>query len=330
MVGKPRNGSDRSRQAAVVTERPVGAHSSGREPLIRRMIVGGFLTGGLFAAGLALWQSVASAGNEIMPPAQRWILAALCAVIWLYAALEGWVALFEEPDQRRTLTGALILSQLGKYVPGGGIIQVTGMVAMSRNDAISTRRLALGLPVMGLSVIAVGGVALAGLSVADTTLAGWARVLCLAGLLAPTVLWRPNMERALRYVGRIVPRVPPPDDLPSQRAILVNGAWTAVSMSASAFGYALLLQPLVGGTDLASLTLSFIVAWTVGFLVLPVPGGIGIREVVLVALIGGPAGSVVGASIAHRIINIAVELTAVGGHYAFVHLRPEPERPAKG
>lgn len=283
-----------------------------RGELLHRMLVAGFLTGGVFAAALALWQAISSAGSEVLPPTSRWISAAVLAILWLYTAARAWVALFEAPEQQRTLTGALVLSQLGKYVPGGGIVQVTGMVAMSRNEQVSTTRLALGLPVVGLSAVAVGGVALAGLSVADTTLPNWARALCLLGLLAPLLLWRPVMATTVRTARRLVHRIPSPDDLPSQRAIAISGGWTALSLLATGIGYALLAQPLTGETDIATLTLSFIVAWTVGFLVLPVPGGIGIREVVLIGLIGGSVGSIVGASIAHRIINIVVELSAVG------------------
>jgi uncharacterized membrane protein YbhN (UPF0104 family) len=154
-------------------------------------------------------------------------------------------------------------------------------------------------------------VALGALSFADTTLPGWARVLCLVGFATPLVLWRPLMAAAVRGAGRMFRRVPPPDDLPSQRAILVSAAWNAVSLVATALGYAVLVQPLGTDTDLASLVVVFMVAWTAGFVVLPLPSGVGVREAVLVGLISGAAASSVGASVAHRIVNIVVEVTAV-------------------
>ncbi len=298
-----------------------GRRAQARDALSRRLILGGFLTGGLFAAGLALWQSVSSASDEVLPPASRWVLAALFAALWLYFSIKAWVALFEAPEQRHALARALILSQLGKYVPGGGIVQVTAMVAMSRNEQVSTSRLALGLPVLGLSVVAAGGVALAGIAVVGDTIPGWVRALGLLGLLAPMVLWRPVMAFSARAVRRVVPRMPPPDDLPSQRAILVGGAWAAVSLVATGVAYALLVQPSYDESDLLSLTLAFMVAWTVGFLVLPLPGGIGVREAVLVWLIGGSFSSIVGASIAHRIITIGTELGANGVHFLARRLR---------
>lgn len=302
-----------------------GPGAEEREAFLRRLLVGGFLTGGVFAAGLALWQAVSSAGDELLPPASRWIIAAFFSALWLYSAVQAWVALFEAPDQRSTLTGALILSQLGKYVPGGGIVQVTGMVAMSRNADVSTSRLALGLPVVGLSVVAAGGVALAGLAAIDPTIPGWIRVLFLLGVFAPIVLWRPVMAISVQAVRRVIPRIPPPDNLPSQRAILVSGSWAAASLVATGIAYAVLVQPSYAESDLVSLTLAFMVAWTVGFLVLPIPGGIGVREAVLVWIIGGSATLVVGASIAHRIISIGVELTAVGIHFLIRRIRSGSE-----
>jgi len=274
--------------------------------------VGGFLVGGLFAAGLALWQSVASAGDEVLPPASRWIIAALFAGLWLVFAIEAWVGLFEAPNQRQTLTGALVLSQLGKYVPGGGIVQVTGMVAMSRSDHVSTSRLALGPPVVGLSALAAGGVAMGAISIFDTSLPGWARVLGLLGWLAPMLLWRPVMAFSVGVIRRIIPRTPPPDDLPTQRSIILSGGWTAAAMFATGMAYAVLVEPSYEESHLLSLALAYMVAWTAGFLVLPLPGGIGVREAVLVWLIGGSATSVVGASIALRIINIK-------GNYRYSH-----------
>jgi len=305
----------------VSDESESGRTDEARSAFLHRLLVGGFLTGGLFAAGLALWQSVSSTGDEVLPPASRWVIAAVFAGLWLFLAIKAWVVLFEAPEQRHTLAGALVLSQLGKYVPGGGIVQVTAMVAMSRNEQVSTSRLVLGLPVLGLSVAAAGGVALAGIAVVGTTIPGWVRALYLLGLLAPMVLWRPVMAFSVRSVRRVVPRMPAPDDLPSQRAILVGGAWAAVSLVATGVAYALLVQPSYDESDLVSLTLAFMVAWTVGFLVLPLPGGIGAREAVLVWLIGGSFASIVGASIALRIITIGIELSAVSVHFLARRLR---------
>lgn len=284
----------------------------------RRAVVAGFAAVGTGAAALALWGALSSADDEVLPAAWRWPLAAALSVIWLFGAAAAWVALFDVDDraERRTLTGALLLSQLAKYVPGGGVIQVTGMVAMSRGERLGAARLALGLPVMGLSVIAAGGVALAGLSVADTELAGWLRPFALVGLAAPALLWRPLMATVIDTGHRLWSRIPSSEGLPSQRAIVVSSAWTAVSLAATALAYAVLAESFAGDHDVVSLALVFSVAWVAGFLVLPVPGGLGVREVVLVALIGGSGASIVGASLAHRVITIAVELVSVGLHAA--------------
>jgi uncharacterized membrane protein YbhN (UPF0104 family) len=54
----------------------------------------------------------------------------------------------------------------------------------------------------------------------------------------------------------------------------------------------------------------FALAWTAGFLALPFPAGVGIREVVLIAVLGRAGGTapLIGASVAHRLLSIVAEL----------------------
>ena len=56
----------------------------------------------------------------------------------------------------------------------------------------------------------------------------------------------------------------------------------------------------------------FIAAWVIGFLVIPIPSGVGIREAVLVAIVpGATAAPLLAASLAQRLVAIAAELLAV-------------------
>jgi len=302
-----------------VSDQPSSPESPGRSATRRALIAAAIATG-LGATGLALWSAIVSTDDKILPPASRWVAAFGFAVLWLWTAARAWVALFDRPAERRSLTGALYMSQLGKYVPGGGFVQISSMVAMSRSDTLGASRLALGLPIVGLSAVAAGGLALAGLSVADTTLSGVSRVFCLGGLAAVGLLWRPLMVITIGSLRRFIRRLPDPELVPAQRAILVSFGWTAASLGATSAGYAVLVEPLRDDRDVVSLALVFAVAWVAGFVVLPLPAGIGVREVVLIGLIGGGLESVVGASVTHRVINIVAELAMVGWH--FVLRRP--------
>jgi uncharacterized membrane protein YbhN (UPF0104 family) len=53
---------------------------------------------------------------------------------------------------------------------------------------------------------------------------------------------------------------------------------------------------------------AFAAAWTVGFVALPFPSGIGVREAALVGLLGLPSEFVVAASVAHRLVTIVGEI----------------------
>jgi uncharacterized membrane protein YbhN (UPF0104 family) len=58
---------------------------------------------------------------------------------------------------------------------------------------------------------------------------------------------------------------------------------------------------------------AFAVAWTTGFLAVPFPSGIGIREGVLIAATGSPSGaaSVIAASIVHRLVTMVGEIVMI-------------------
>ena len=82
-------------------------------------------------------------------------------------------------------------------------------------------------------------------------------------------------------------------------------------VAASCFGtaYSLLLVH-AGHTSTVMVAAAFVVAFTAGFLVLPVPSGLGVREAILVALLRpvAPTADVLAAAIAIRIIQLVVEI----------------------
>ena len=64
-----------------------------------------------------------------------------------------------------------------------------------------------------------------------------------------------------------------------------------------------------GGSDAANhvVVLSFSVAWLAGFVAIPVPAGLGVREAILVLILAAPTPSVVVASIVHRLVLMCAE-----------------------
>jgi hypothetical protein len=175
--------------------------------------------------------------------------------------------------------------------------------------------------------VASGTTIAAALAVVDSALPSWARALALLGLLSPAVLFRGLSRWLLDRARRLVKRIPPSDLLPPQPAIWRAYAWALPMMLTTSAAFASLLHPLAPDAGWATTTVAFATAWVVGFLVLPVPAGLGIREGALLVILGGSvaAGALLAASLAHRMVTILAEIVMIGVNRA--HRRWYPTRP---
>jgi uncharacterized membrane protein YbhN (UPF0104 family) len=160
-------------------------------------------------------------------------------------------------------------SQLGKYVPGG-VWQYAGRGAMARGYGLSVRAVAKSLPIE-LAATVCAGAAFAFLAV------GWWGVVAAAAAIAATVgvgAYFDERRTALRITAQAVP--------------LYAALWPLIGisfwMTARAFIH-------VTPSDLALYTGAFAAAWIVGLIAIYAPGGIGVREAVLVAILGPRIGS---------------------------------------
>jgi uncharacterized membrane protein YbhN (UPF0104 family) len=220
------------------------------------------------------------------------------------------------------------LSQLTKYLPAGGVVQAASQFSLAAASGVPLGRVALAFPVSVVGTVAAGLTLGAGIALAGE-LPTWARALALVGLAAPALLHRRFMAAVLGLARRFVRRIPAPDRLPSQRSILAYYVWALVGIAATAAAYAVLLRSL---TDEASPTIvffAFALSWTLGFLVVPLPAGIGIRELILIAAIPEVgAGPVLAASLAHRLLGIGAELLAALGSNLAARRKALPQPPA--
>ena len=73
-------------------------------------------------------------------------------------------------------------------------------------------------------------------------------------------------------------------------------------------------------------------SWIVGFVVVGVPGGIGVRESVFVALMTGPLGATLALSVAvaGRLVTVAVDLLGALVAAAIARFSAAPSSPAIG
>jgi glycosyltransferase 2 family protein len=242
----------------------------------------------------------------------RLALAAAMVFASLHAGLRGWAALLGVPA--RFLAAGFFTSQLGKYVPGA-VWQAVGQVGYATNDAVTVHRATVGFVAFAVTQATSGAVVGSFLMVAPGGIPGWVRLSSAAGFLALPVLHRGWLVRVVAWVARLRGATVEADDLvPGQRAIGRAAGWGAVSLVAMAIGFAAALPTAVTTSGWVTVVLGFVLAWTVGFLAVPVPAGVGVREAVLLASLGHLAGTstIVAASVTLRLIAMGAEATAIG------------------
>ena len=282
----------------------------------RRLIQTAVLIVGLVGIAVAFARTVDDARGQVLPSAGALVAAGGLALIAILASGRSWVTLFhdvlETRSQRRRFEANYYLSQLTKHLPAGGVVQAASQVSLAATTGVSRSRVALAFPVSIIGTAAAGATLSAGAALAPE-LPSWARVLSLVGLAAPALLHRGLMRSVLELVRRYVRRVPAPDHLPSQRNILVYYGWALVSIAATASAFTVLLRSLTTDVNPAIVFCAFALSWTLGFLVLPLPAGIGVREAVLIAALPVGAGPLLAASLAQRLLAMGADVTAAFG-----------------
>ncbi|HEX9775474.1 MAG TPA: hypothetical protein VGB83_07830 [Actinomycetota bacterium] len=225
----------------------------------------------------------------------------------------GWADLLGTRD--RAVVSGFLLAQLGKYVPGG-FWQHAGQVGTAA-AAVPVSKAVAAVPIQALVYVAAAGAVGAWYGLFAAGAAGWVRLATIASAVLVLLIWRRWMDLLLRLGGR--PGAKARALLPPQRAITRSFTWSVGTLVASGAGFAALATAVGATESFLGATAAFALAWAAGFLALPFPAGIGVREAVLTALVG-PAAPVLAAAIAHRLVTIAAEAIAVGLSRLF--LRP--------
>ena len=238
-----------------------------------------------------------------------------CAFVVTVVALmlwaRAWSSLFGDEADPRALRHGFYLSQLGKYVPGG-IWQAAGLVSLGRDAGADLARASTAFVVLAVAQVAgaatVGGLA----AIAAPDLPAPFRIAVIASVALAALVHRGWMVAALRLVGRVVKRVDV-SSVPSQAAIVRAYLWSVAATVAAASAFTIVARPHDAALALAAAA-AFATAWWIGFVAVPFPSGIGIREAVLLGALRASLGSgvVLGAAIGQRLVSIAAELVLIG------------------
>jgi len=285
--------------------------------------------------GLAVW-GLASQWTNVRADLSRlaWYDvtgAALAAIAGLGAMMLAWRALLADlgsPLPLPAATRVMFIGQLGKYLPGA-VWAVAAQVELARDYQIPRRRSATA-SVVAMAVTLVVGLVAAGVTLplisAHAAREYW-WVLAITPF-AVACLWPPVIKAVLDRVLKLARRAP------LEKPISAGGmaralAWTALGWLL--FGiHAWLLVSEFGGRDGRTFTLAlggYALAWAVGFLIIFVPGGIGAREVALVAVLAPvmSSGSALVVALVSRVVMTIGDLFWAGTGLAIGRFsRPAP------
>jgi uncharacterized membrane protein YbhN (UPF0104 family) len=280
--------------------------------LASRAVRLGFIATAATLGALAItseWQDIRHELARLSPALLG--LACVTAAAAMVASMAMWRMLLADlgsPLRYRAAARVLFVSQLGKYLPGS-VWPALAQMELGRDHGVPRRRAATAFALASLFTLATGlvvaGATLPFVAAAEVAPYRWAFLVAvgLVGLLHPRLL-NPLLDRLLRLARR------PPLDRPltlrriAAVGLVSVGQWLLFGL------HAWLLAVGLGGDAGTSLLLSiggFALAWSLGYLFVIAPAGIGVREVVLAAALSpvlGRADAIVLAVVSRMVLTI--------------------------
>lgn len=253
---------------------------------------------------------------------QWWWLFPAVPLYWATLGLAWWfwhrlLTCFRQPTTVGRSCAAFFLSQLGKYVPGKAMVVVIRCAAVA-GPGIAATAVAAAAFIETLTWIAIGAAIAGGLVVvfwSEHASLGWTAGIAM--LLAGLPVMPPVIRRALS-LGVVRRMLPGLADV--ARGLTYGVMWEGLGLltlawSLNALSLWCVMRAIVGGEiSLADWPLALLAVTTstvVGFMSL-VPGGLGVRELVVVPILGPRVGAPAAIMIAVviRVIGIAAETLA--------------------
>ena len=242
--------------------------------------------------------------------ALTWTMYVLLIAAWR-AMLTGWGQRLDPLNAARIWT----VSNLGKYVPGK-VWALAGMTVMAQRVGVAPWAAAASAVVLqaiaiGTGAAVVGGAASVALeSARPGSRAALIFLMIASGIAVVLVLWPPVARRLLGFAGVDAAQARPPGASALALGIAAGlVAWV---------GYGAALVLLAAGLlpdvhlDLATATGAFTASYLAGLLALIAPGGIGVRESVMILLLQAPIGFAAATvlALASRVLLTFAELGA--------------------
>jgi uncharacterized membrane protein YbhN (UPF0104 family) len=247
--------------------------------------------------------------------------AAVVSACGVTATALIWLAILRQLDVETEpwFIAIFFQAQLSKYIPGS-LWQYVGRVTLAGAHGLPIPQVAFSLPIELIASI------LAAAALSLSLLGLWGAVGATLVLLSLSFCAHRPIERRLtralrRVVGRDVRGAVP-------AAARASGAYAGVLLIIG-FGFWLTARALYGVPigDVLTYIGAFVLAWLGGLVAIYAPGGVGVREALLVALLRGKIGSADALVLAgfSRAILTVVDVGAAGVGVAVVRTRARTE-----
>ena len=259
------------------------------------------------------WDQIVETMRSANP---AWLVAAVVAgLVSMTLIAVNWLSLIARRGHATSLSTGLswfFVGQLGKYVPGG-IWPVVGQAELASRAGPDRRSTYLATASSMITTL-LGAVAVAAVSGLVSPYDRWitAALIGLGLTVGFASLALPPVRNALGRSASAIARRPV--DLPDARVVAVYTVrHVPVWVMYGAMNICVFVA--LGGSIDTGLAVDLVFAsalsWIVGFVVIGVPGGIGVRESVFVGLMTGPIGATLALSVAvtSRLVTVVVDLT---------------------
>lgn len=257
------------------------------------------------------WAEFRSLEIHLHPRAGLLALATLTVFATYAWYIEAWRRLLGGWEQRIAFgpaARAWCLANLGRYVPGK-IWSVTGLVVLAQREGVRGSAAAASAVAFQALVLGTGVAVVAGATPQATSgLRLVIGVVVAVGSLG-VLVWGPSA----RWVGRVMNTEAPLTPLPLS-AVGLSGALMSLGWLTYGFAFWLFIRGLLPESALSIATAAgaFTLSYILGTLALFAPGGIGVRELVLVSLLTPSLGSggALAASVGSRVLLTVTEAGA--------------------
>ena len=277
----------------------------------------------VMALGALAWAIIGnwSALLEALSLMTWWVMPAsvLLSVLYVLMTLWSWQVLLADLGSPLDWRAALQLfgvSQIGKYIPGG-VWNIVAAAQIGRRYSIPARRsvtaMTVAVLISLLSGVGIGAVTLLITSV-SLQIPTWIIFILLAALCI--ILAPPVLNRLIRLGFRLLNRPEPEHDLTFSglgfSTLFAVLAWVVAGIQIWVLVISVGMEANIG-----SLLLSigaYALAWVVGFIVVFVPAGTGVRESVLGLLFAGTlsTGGILATVLVSRIAMTLADLLFAG------------------